>query len=189
MDVVAGAVVAGLTLSNVHQPALGSMAGDVIHNLRACLDNVVWEVAPAAARSDWIAFPIRSTEPRFNRAAAHRLEGLPLRVIDAIRSVQPFVAEEDGGLADGGGQLLELLEDFSNDDKHRVPTVAIGTLKVIARDYQPAGTTFASIARMPNAEREVLFRLQRDERSATVEVFMRMHVAVHDVIQRVRSAR
>jgi len=188
-DLVAAASVASFTFTNVPQSELGSMAGDVIHNLRACLDNLVWEIAPAAARSARTAFPIRSTDSGFTLAAARSLRGLPTAVIDAIRSVQPFVDESHGGLADGGGQLLKLLDDFWNDDKHRVSTVAVGTLSVVPPNCLPAGTSFASIARMPEAKREVRFKLQREDLSATVDVFMRMHFAVYDVIKRVRTAR
>jgi hypothetical protein len=185
-DLVAATAVARLTISDLPPSELGSMAGDVIHNLRACLDNLIWEITPTAARSRRTAFPIRSTEAGFASAVTENLSGLPAAVVDAARNVQPFVPERLGGLANNGGELLKLLDDFWNDDKHRVPTVALATLSVV-----PPSTfrgTLASMSRLPGAKREVQFRLQREDQSVTVDLLAQMHIVVNDVIKRVRAA-
>jgi hypothetical protein len=167
-------------------------AGDVVHNLRASLDNLVWEVAPDRMRNDTrlarsIAFLIRRGQSEFD-AVAGRLQkdGIPPKVMDAIRSCQVFVVATNGGLDPADATRLALLEDFWNDDKHRVPTAASG----IAGGAIPGGTftgSLNSFVRM--MEMEVRFYPQRPSGYMTVDELHSTLVVIREtVLPRIRGA-
>jgi hypothetical protein len=168
-------------------------AGDVIHNLRATLDNLVWEVAPEAVRSDSrlarsIAFLIRRDQTKFDEAAKRPLgAGMPAQIMDAIRTCQVFVQPADGGLDPADANRIALLEDFWNDDKHRVPTAAFG----VVEGSVPAGAftgTLDALVRT-GARLEVRFNPQRSSAYMTLDDFTAtLRVIRDDVLPRVRSA-
>lgn len=99
-------------------PVLSLIVSDCIHNLRAALDYVVYELArkdSGLSDPDGTLFPIAATEDKFIEVRKARLNGKgPLRYlsaahVDAIEAYQPYK----------GVQWTETLRDISNPDKHR----------------------------------------------------------------------
>ncbi len=111
----------GSRLYRAHLPEpppveLALRAADVIHHLRAALDNAVWELHPAGTRRT--QFPVASSEQDWNNVQS-QVAGLTDEVIATIRNLQPFV---QGGL----GQDLVQLNDLAARDRHRFPQVLFG---------------------------------------------------------------
>jgi hypothetical protein len=104
------------------------MVGDFSHQLRASLDNLVWEVAGATAtRPNLLAFLISETADDFSDRRHRVLAGVDPAIVFAIGTCQPFVKPDQGGLS--GGDRLQLLDDFWNDDKHRVPATVLAAVE------------------------------------------------------------
>jgi hypothetical protein len=168
---------------------IGLMAGDAIHNLRASLDNLIVDLAPPAAQSqdpNFLAFPIRATLAAFNKAANKSLAGVDPTLIDAVRLVQPFVTPQAGGLPGDGGRLLALLNDFWNDDKHRIPVVGVAVAggSIPATGFQGF---IADLARRYGTE--VHFRPHRSSDTATINDLNRIHsLLMSEVVPRLRAA-
>jgi hypothetical protein len=93
------------------------LAGDVLHNARACLDHLAWEIAKTPTKVT--AFPMKTKRPTDKNgdpceptisggiSAAHQR---------ALASVQPY--EWQPGWPDMS--YLALLSRFDNSDKHRL---------------------------------------------------------------------
>lgn len=180
---------------------IGFIASDVIHNLRATLDNLVWEITPPLARSRQTAFPVREEPGQFDKdPRVIALKGIDERVVDAIRRVQPFVTEAEGGLRGDGGKILKKLDDFWNGDKHCVPvTMPISpgpgtTISAALPDMEFDGT-LAELLLLPDGAISVTFQTERvTERgveviTATMQDFVQMHHVVGEIIRRVWAAR
>jgi hypothetical protein len=113
----------------------GMLIGDCIHNLRSALDNLCFSAArlkrdpPAHARA--IQFPIFDTREVYRDKAARTLEQLPDAAVDVLEHFQPF----QKGVADEiQRHALMMLQHMSNQDKHRIPMVAL--LRVHQRDHR-----------------------------------------------------
>lgn len=103
------------------------LLGDAIHNARAALDAVVWELAhlngARPRQPHRVGFPVTTSEEAWKKAVGP-LESVPEVFLERIRSVQPWV-DVPGPEADG--HWLQLLSRLDNDDKHRGSVVAIPT--------------------------------------------------------------
>jgi hypothetical protein len=105
------------------------LIGDVVHNLRAALDNMIWLLRDATVTDRRIlrqvAFKIADVNaiggPEHDwqsfRGAIHCL---PATVLDDMYRFQPHVSRRDE---------LTLLENLWNSDKHRASHVAISTIR------------------------------------------------------------
>lgn len=105
------------------------LAGDAIHNFRATLDYLAWQIAAAGsdpkplAKPELVQFPIFSTPSkkgvppakRFSDALPRNLPGAQQRHIDVVESFQPYTRADGAFWRDP----LALLADASNTDKHR----------------------------------------------------------------------
>jgi hypothetical protein len=100
-------------------PRLGTIVGDVVHNLRSALDVAAWQLAidhdEAKARGDQlrIQFPLTRNAEKFKKHKA-----LPFFSEDArllLERLQPYQPSN---------QTLGWLRDLSNADKHRLATFA-----------------------------------------------------------------
>lgn len=106
-------------------PFIGLLLGDVLHNLRAALDYVAWELVETAGGQPGTKtyFPIAETAAKSEELTAKG--GLKIagpEVCDVLLNViKPFK---------GGNQNLWALHSVNNTDKHRltVPTVAVTKL-------------------------------------------------------------
>jgi len=101
-----------------HDPpplALSAITGDVVNNLRAALDHVVWGLAKPKLRGSHTAFPIYLDESdRSQKRFARALEGVPKRAVTAIRRMQPYE-----GSGEPRDKPLAVLNALVNEDKHR----------------------------------------------------------------------
>lgn len=108
----------------------GRTFGDVMHNLRSVLNNMVAEIATAEGVSKDqvknIQFPVAVTAKQW-RSEKRRIQALPVSVQDAIEKVQPFKEMPSSP----GTHPLAILSTLSNQDKHRLElTPAIEPLQL-----------------------------------------------------------
>jgi hypothetical protein len=103
----------------------GVIFGDSVHNLRSCLDHMIWQVTllDGGTPNTDTQFPIaRVDEAQFERMAKRRVPGLSEKHRAMVKQVQPYhtAATEDCT------HFLTVLADLDNIDKHQVinPTVS-----------------------------------------------------------------
>jgi hypothetical protein len=93
---------------------LGLIAGDVVQNLRAALDQLVWGYSASSKRDRRTAFPIYTKEENFRESAPSQVRGLSEEGLANLERWQPF---QPGGQADR--HPLAMLQRLSNTDKHQ----------------------------------------------------------------------
>lgn len=151
----------------------GLVLGDILHNLRSALDHIAWSLVTAGKRppetlnggeQNAVKFPICKIRSDFNEAikpASQKrhpcLPGVVRSQIALIRRHQPYRAGERKAHL----HPLALLQQFSNDDKHRVlqlaffrpydPQFALGPPK----DFLPRRVVPAKVIR-PDPGTEIL---------------------------------
>lgn len=104
-------------------PRVGLLVGDVVHSIRAALDNLVWGFARLQhdpPKNPRLAFPIfkdftgkRGWQATGQDAALRA--SLPRVVADAVRDIQPWKVSKSDPTQDP----LWVLDRLWNDDKHR----------------------------------------------------------------------
>ena len=99
---------------------IGPIIGDFLHNLRPCLDYLVWQVVlsnPPHAPGKWNMFPVCQSQSAFDeQVKKRRLDGVPPEAVAVVRSLQPFDSPE---------HPLALLVELYNADKHQDLHLAI----------------------------------------------------------------
>lgn len=87
------------------------VVGEAIHNLRAALDYLVYELAflDSGRPQKKTQFPIADTQENWTKAEDRRLKGVSPPHRDAIRQWQPFT----------GCEWPRTLRELSDQDKHR----------------------------------------------------------------------
>jgi hypothetical protein len=127
--------------------------GDAIHNLRAALDHVVWElVSPfctTAAERRKVQFPFANSAQGLDRAIEQRLiDRTAPEIADKIKRLKPYP---------GGYELLYLVDELDILDKHKLLIPTGDYSQINARDLsgqipdipQWGGTmTFMSVKRL-----------------------------------------
>jgi hypothetical protein len=116
-------------LAEVEDPprVFSVIIGEVLYNLRAALDYLVYALAwlDSGSRQEQTQFVIADSRASFDSQAASRLKGLSAHHIEAIREWQPF---------SGQGWIRDLRE-ASNQDKHRALNLAVaagsGTVEAV----------------------------------------------------------
>jgi hypothetical protein len=114
---------------------LSGVIGDVAHNLRAALDQLVCELIrnnrkQVRTRS---GFPIATTEKRFEEAAIGKIEGVSPATAKFIRRLKPF---------NGGNRDLWVLHELDGMDKHvEIVPVAAGIPRILMNMRIPFGMT------------------------------------------------
>ena len=115
-------------------PYLSAILGDIAHNLRSALDQVIWQLAlmgPNAEALDdervarTIQFPIKSSKEQFRSLSM--LKHFDAETKLRLESWQPFNNLE------GGTHLvnpLAILQAISNTDKHRLLIPAVGKINL-----------------------------------------------------------
>jgi hypothetical protein len=111
-------------------PVLGGvLLGDAVHEYRCCLDHVAWALYKRGStpdlperRSDTSASD-HGTRDAFNKALDSKLPGVRRADRAIVRRYQPFKPGESRAHR----HAFTVLQELSNDDKHRViqPVVAI----------------------------------------------------------------
>lgn len=97
-------------------PTVRFAVGDVVHNLRATLDNLVWGVGQVFEADDNLGLEFYDSEAAFLERYAPKISKLPQPIHDWITSVQPY---HRGNYV----KLFNVLHHLWNRDKHRTPTV------------------------------------------------------------------
>lgn len=108
----------------------GLAIGETVHNLRSALDNLAFALArlradpPANPRK--IAFPIFTDATRYRCSpAVASLDQLPIEAAALIERLQPYHRQKADIEGNPESDPLVLLQELSNDDKHRIPSVAL----------------------------------------------------------------
>lgn len=118
--------------------------GDAVHNYRAALDGLAWEVAhldgakPTSSAAGSIYFPLAKSDERWKDIAAKTLRSVPPDVLERIRSVQPFMARTTGQIP------TVLLHELDRVDKHRSAL----SVQLTGRDRQPLAIMTAFDAKL-----------------------------------------
>jgi hypothetical protein len=97
---------------------------DVVHQLRAALDNLVGVLRPGGPTGT-SAFPIHREATPWEAKADTELQGVPISVRDEIRSLQPFTAEPWHYI----GDHLIGLHDLARRDRHRAPIISAALVR------------------------------------------------------------
>jgi len=93
---------------------VGLIAGDVVQNLRAALDQLIWGNSEGEKRDAQTAFPIYRTESGYHEHAPPKIRGIREEGRAHIEKWQPFQWGERAS-----DHPLAMLQDLSNTDKHR----------------------------------------------------------------------
>lgn len=101
----------------VHELAV--MIGDCVHNMRAALDFITWELAGARPSDRRTMFPIFETPEQFRKNGTWRIKDIPDEARALIESVQPYHAQKPRLTS------LYAIDHFDAADKHRLLTVAL----------------------------------------------------------------
>jgi hypothetical protein len=113
----------------------GMLIGDCVHNLRSALDNLCFSAArlkcdpPTDPRG--IQFPIFDKREAYDGNAVRTLKQLPDAAVNLLEHFQPFVKDSADEIQK---HSLMMLQHLSNQDKHRIPQVAL--LRVHQRDHR-----------------------------------------------------
>lgn len=92
---------------------------DAVHNFRAALDGLAWEVAhlddmkPTARAARKLYFPLAKTREQWEDTVGQTLSSVPADVLTRIESVQPFMAVNQEAMP------MLLLHSMDLQDKHR----------------------------------------------------------------------
>jgi hypothetical protein len=123
----------------------GMLIGDCVHNLRSALDNFCFSAArircdpPADPRG--IQFPIFDTRQAYKSNAARTLKQLPDSAAALLEHFQPFQKDTADEIQ---RHSLMMLQHLSNQDKHRIPQVAL--LRVHQSDHRQELTFESNVA-------------------------------------------
>lgn len=97
-------------------PTIRFAVGDVVHNLRATLDNLVWGAGQVYNANDQLGLEFYQSESSFRDLYLPKIRKLPNPIRDWITSIQPYHGRRYV-------VLFYRLHNFWNRDKHRTPTL------------------------------------------------------------------
>jgi hypothetical protein len=151
-------------LEVVQQPPseLSLIIGDALHNLRSALDNLAYDLARAhtgeplpddiAAKSE---FPIFISRAMTSGEWARKIGGIHPDAQVIIEDLQPF--NRLG--ADASDDLLAVLHNLSNIDKHRLPHLTL-IVPAAASSFEPAvpGRVYVDLPWEPVTEDAIIAR-------------------------------
>lgn len=117
---------------------VGTIVGDVAHNFRSALDQLVFELAFIDTRGTEVetsAFPASRTINNFrsNWVQNRMLRGLTLRHRAMVKRFQPYRVRQ----IPGRHHLLSFLDDLSNDDKHRLTQPVLIAPEGVSFEFPP----------------------------------------------------
>ncbi|MEU9631573.1 hypothetical protein AB0D89_32925 [Streptomyces luteogriseus] len=97
---------------------LSLLLGDAIHNARAALDYLAWQlvIAGGGIPGTLTAFPISKSEKEFNKSYQAKLKGSSQEALAAVQALRPF---------SGGDERFWRLHGLDIEDKHHL-LVAVG---------------------------------------------------------------
>ena len=94
-------------------------AGDVVHNLRATLDNLVWGLGQTVGARNTLGLEFHESEPEFLECYVPAIRKLPEPIRDWIASIQPYHGRNYP-------TMFYALHNLWNRDKHRTPLLIAG---------------------------------------------------------------
>jgi hypothetical protein len=98
-------------------PTVRFAIGDVVHNLRATLDNLVWGIGQVFKANNNLGLEFHETRTCFLECYAPKICKLPEPIYNWIESIQPYHRRHYI-------KLFYTLHHLWNRDKHRTPVVA-----------------------------------------------------------------
>lgn len=139
------------TVREAHSGMWGVMVGEILHNLRSSLDQLVWQLViletglpPTTTKT---GFPIYKSEAGYDKAsgAPLLLHGVGSNARALIKSMQPFSTGENIK------SPLWQLREVSNFDKHRTLHVTSTSLEQVKLTFPwvKAGITYIPLYQMP----------------------------------------
>jgi hypothetical protein len=161
---------------------LGTLAGEVLHDLRSCLDHLAWEMVeeetPGNATVD-TRFPILKVPPTANNQGIspppYVAGGVSETALELIEREQPYQLG-----ADFGADSLYVLHALNNIDKHRHVTIRGVQSEASYLAGQPGRFTFT--ARLASAsEYGAEIEYVPDDPSVDVHFGTTLQVRVHEV--------
>lgn len=106
------------------------IVGDILYNLRSCLDHLVHQliVANTGAQPTYrtYEFPVFVTEAKFNKNVDRLLRDVSPDGVERVKQVQPFTFERPKDTS------LYILNEMGLVDKHRLPLLAVIRARVSA---------------------------------------------------------
>jgi hypothetical protein len=129
--------------------ALSPLIGDCVHNLRAALDYLVWELVPESARTGKgataIEFPIFTDPTRYAAEAPKKIGSLPPKAQAVIETLQPFAGPNRKpwypDWQDPALEPLAFLYELDKWDKHRSLNLTEDVLSVALVGFEQLGLT------------------------------------------------
>lgn len=126
-------------------PVLGLLAGEIVHQLRATLDNLAWalgQVYPSPnskAKNEKLAFPVAASDEKYqkllNEPAYLGIRDFPNEAQSALLDAQSFRRSLHG-------PDLWVLHQLWNADKHKVPSVFIAHSAGVSQDLDLRAPAF-----------------------------------------------
>ncbi|MEZ4837916.1 hypothetical protein [Flavobacterium sp.] len=114
---------------------LGIKIGEVAHNLRSALDNLVFATARTICdpplKPKKLYFPIFEDEKDFYVKTKDVFSQIPVSVKELIINVQPFTQKKNNPNFKNELYVLSILHWLNNTDKHQTPKVLIAILEEI----------------------------------------------------------
>ena len=120
------------------------IVGDAIHNLRAALDHLVWQLVETNRKTPGRhnSFPIAEDESRFRSMVEQSLLGVDAPAAAAIQAIKPWKGESEA---------LWLLHQLDIQDKHRLPLVALASNEAVSLDFgKMMEATFPALGAVPS---------------------------------------
>jgi hypothetical protein len=151
---------------------LALVYGDMLSNLRATLDYLVWQLVLESGNTPHTRnmFPCVADASTWETVASDRLRGLSDQWRNEIRVWQPFIDPHRTGRPDR--DLLAVLDKVNNINKHRVLSASIVRLDAASwdADYEP-GTRVETIETIgPAADGVEMLRIRSIDPNARFEV-------------------
>jgi hypothetical protein len=125
---------------------LSPVIGDCVHNFRAALDYIAWELSSPtyrASHAKWIEFPI-FTDPRAFELATKKIGGLEPKAQTVIKCLQPFSGPDCRprfDLAHPMDTPLWQLYELDNWDKHRALNLTEHLASLYLLGFEQLGVT------------------------------------------------
>jgi hypothetical protein len=95
------------------------LIGDCVHNMRAALDYIAWELAGARHDDRRTMFPIYDDPAKFKKHGEERIKKLPVAAQELIRGIQPYTSPPVNK------HPLWAIETLDASDKHKLLTLTV----------------------------------------------------------------
>lgn len=119
IDPDAGRVVATAHIPKDFPESLGGLAGQILYNLRAALENLAWQLVEANGETpgEHTGFPVFKDEPKFKGGARGQTKGMSKSARATIKRLQPFNEWPEHP----EHATLWKIHELAKVDRHRIP--------------------------------------------------------------------